>query len=628
MFIVELVMQGVRGFRELARLRFQPRFNFVLAGNEKGKTTSIDVIKRLLFPDAGRELIGPLVSFYTPDASRAALVAAADDGAYYRIIQDFSKTGVNLSKYDAASKQFVLLRREWEDTAQFMSGLTAGMTEEEFSRLFIFRHDGIEAGRSGQASAPFVSIPKAVPVSKEASAPQKARLAELREQLRKAEETADVEYRLESAKIKLSEIAKRLESIEENENRFAHLRAEVEALKGCETLPDNLAELLDAHEQVQSEKMMKCDDLRRDIDGLNAQLAGMPKADLMKDPLFIIGVILGAISVIAGLFILTGEYADYFPIGVLVAIALASAGWYRSSKKNAQRRMVAKNIEELEAELAEVEKGFGEGGAGIMAYMQATGSTTTAELREKADNYHHFRSLLREADEDMRRLLAGETVEELRAEYARQQQEIIELERAASAVAEYAVDTYSIRQEIERLESETGESPWGDPLGGPGHDFGSLTAPMTHAQEGVFLAELEIASRIAGIEMETLIAAVVAAAQRNFAGITGGRYPRLEAGHDGDPAVYDTDDRRIPFSDLSHGTRLLLYFCLRAGLVEALAGKLRLPFLLDDPFAGLDPARQAAACQVLRQLSTKTQVILFAANPALRAGGDALIELK
>jgi uncharacterized protein YhaN len=62
--------------------------------------------------------------------------------------------------------------------------------------------------------------------------------------------------------------------------------------------------------------------------------------------------------------------------------------------------------------------------------------------------------------------------------------------------------------------------------------------------------------------------------------------------------------------------------------VEAVAGKRRLPCILDDPFTGMDPARQQAACQVLRALGAKTQVILFTSNPALRTPNDPAADLK
>jgi uncharacterized protein YhaN len=92
--------------------------------------------------------------------------------------------------------------------------------------------------------------------------------------------------------------------------------------------------------------------------------------------------------------------------------------------------------------------------------------------------------------------------------------------------------------------------------------------------------------------------------------------------------VRGRDDSVVNEPELSHGAKALVYFCFRTGLIEALAGKLQLPFILDDALAAFDPARQQAACQVLRALGKKTQVVLFAANPALRIAGEPAAELK
>jgi hypothetical protein len=141
MFLVELVLQGVRGIRSLVRLRFQSGFNFVAAGNEAGKTTAVDTMQRLLYPSNQDRLLALLVSKQAPDASRAALVMHADDTGYYRIIQDFSKRAVNLSKYNTASKDFILMHKDWDSAVEFMTGVTAGLPEEDFARVFIFRRD-------------------------------------------------------------------------------------------------------------------------------------------------------------------------------------------------------------------------------------------------------------------------------------------------------------------------------------------------------------------------------------------------------------------------------------------------------------------------------------------------------
>jgi uncharacterized protein YhaN len=128
--------------------------------------------------------------------------------------------------------------------------------------------------------------------------------------------------------------------------------------------------------------------------------------------------------------------------------------------------------------------------------------------------------------------------------------------------------------------------------------------------------------------METLIPAVESAAQRNLSAASNGRYVRIELGHGGSPVVHGKDDSIVAVSELSHGTKALIYFCVRAGIVEALAGKRRLPFIIDDALAGFDPGRQQAACQILRALGTKTQVLLFTSNPALKATGDVAMEFK
>jgi uncharacterized protein YhaN len=210
-----------------------------------------------------------------------------------------------------------------------------------------------------------------------------------------------------------------------------------------------------------------------------------------------------------------------------------------------------------------------------------------------------------------------------------QRQQALELEKAARAVAQYNIDTYSIKQDIDRIEAESAT--------GAAWDFGSgvqdlpvefANPPASGGQAG-FHTELGIASRIGGIEMETLVPAVEAAAKRNLSSITNGRYVRIDVGHNGGPPmVHAADDSVVNCAELSHGTRDLIYFCLRTGLAEALAGKRRLPFILDEPFASFDPVRQKAACQILRSLGIKTQVILFSSNAELKAAGDVVAELK
>ena len=633
MFLVELVMQGVRGIRELARLRFQGGFNFVAAGNESGKTSSVDSILRLLFPHSQSEFMEPLLSRDTPDASRAALVVFSDDKTYYRVIQDFSKRAVNLSKYNSATKEFGLVHKDWDSTAQFMAGLTAGMTEDEFGKLFILRREHY-AAQLGTSVAQSSAVPRPASARKPAppaggkAAASEAKLAQLRETLRKAEEAADADYRAQSAKLRLDEIKKKLDGLEELDRRASEIEASLNELKGCNTLPENLDVLIDEHERRQGQKMVDSEEITKEIEGLKMQIAEMPSVNLLTDKLFILGAVFGGLSVVAGLFILTTEQAHFFPLGVLGALLLIAVAWYNGQRKNAQRKQLMMEEDTLRAELGELERNFEQGGATIMACMKATGATTTRELKDRADNYRYFLSLRQDIEEQRKHALGGMAIEDLQAEFSKQQQEFNDSEKAARAVAQFAVDTYSIRQDIERIESEMSA---GAPIdfGGEGQElFAGFAPPASAGDQGGILAELGIASRIAGIETEMLIPAVEAAAQRNLSAVTTGKYITIEIGQGGDPVVHLKDGSKLNVSDLSHGTRNLVYFCLRTGLIQAVAGKCRVPFILDDPLAGFDPARQQAACQILRALGAKTQVILFTSNPALRSANDAVAELK
>ncbi len=644
MFLVELVMQGVRRFKDLSRLRFQNGFNLIAAGNETGKTTAVDSILRLLYPNGDPAAFQCLVSRHSPDASRGALVVSATDGSYYRVIEDFSKRGVNLSRYNAASKEFVLLHKDWDGAAQFLAGLT-DFSEDAFGSIFLFRREHFRRG-AAVASPPQFPLPGApvetprVPPARQASPSRRSpegetRIAELRRSLSRAEEAADADYRAQSSRAKLQEIDRKIGTLRDLEQRMTDIDEAIAGFKGCDNLPDDLPRLIEDQERAQAQAKTNIEQINQDIAGIKAQEAAVPTPNIVQDPLFIGGAVVGAGSVLAALFFLTTEQAAFFPIGVLLALGLIAGAWYKSSRKGAERKVLQSELRGLETQRKDAERSLEKSALPLAAHLKTTGASSIAALKEMAENYRYQLSLRNDVAEQLERMRSSSSVEALQEEYANQQRETAETEEAAKAVAQYNIDTYSIRQEIERIEQEMGS---GGTNAGPSWDFGGEAATampaMPFAPEaassapGGFFGELELASRVGGIELDILIPAVVSACQRNLATVTAGAYTRVDLSPGSDPVVYSKDNVRMEAADLSHSTADALYFCLRAGLAEALAGKHRLPFILDDPFASFDPARQKAACQVLRTLGAKTQVVLFTSNAALRVQGDPAGELK
>jgi DNA repair exonuclease SbcCD ATPase subunit len=347
MFLVELVLQGVRGFKESARLRFKGGFNFVAAGNESGKTTAIDSLQRLLFPSNQAALLDELVSRSTPDVSRAALVTCSNEGSYYRMIQDFSKRGVNLSQYNPTNKDFSLLHKDWNSAAQFMVGMTDGIPEEDFARIFILRREHYAARPkvTTSAAAPRAAPSTPVPSAEGKSSGDQERLAELRETLRKAEEAADAEYKFESAKLERDEIAKKIASLDEIETKKIDMQSTFESLKGFEEMPENLGELIDEHALRQGKKLADVDDINGQLEGLKVQIAEVPTENLVTDKLFIVGVVVGAVSILAGMFMLTDNLRYLYFVGVLLSIILMVGAWYKGSRKTVRRKHMLKEEE-------------------------------------------------------------------------------------------------------------------------------------------------------------------------------------------------------------------------------------------------------------------------------------------
>jgi hypothetical protein len=631
MFLVELVMQGVRGIRQLARLRFQNGFNIIIAGNESGKTTAVDTLQRLLFPSgqAGNSLT--LVSKYTPDTSRSALVICSDDGLYYRLIQDFSKCAVNLSKYNPTAKEFNLLHKDWDSTMNFMKKLTTDLSEKDYEKVFMLRrehfHERLFRGTLAPSEKNRPSLSEPVPARVPRDAASETRLAELRETLRKAEEAADADYKYQSAKLARDEINKKLVAVDEIEKKIAGTESSLAELKACENLPGNLSEVLEDHERQQGQKHADAENLRNELEGLSIRLSSIPMSSFATDKVFLLGAVVGIVSLVVGLYVLTDAHAYLFQSGVIISLVLIATAWYNSSRRSAEFRAVKKEFDTVQSELAELERDAVHGGADVTAYMSSVGVATTAELKEKAENYRHLQSMLQEQIQTRQRVLSGETADSLRQQYQKQVEDVQRLEKETQDLTQYAVDTYSIRQDIERLESDVSYS--GTAGAGVSEDINFPTEFQTApSRSWDALTELVAASRISGIAMDALFATVEAVAQRNLSAASSGRYVRFKLDNEGLIVVYAKDDTAFKFDDLSHGTKALVYFCFRAGLAEVVAGSRRVSFVVDDALTGFDPARQQAACQILRNLGAKTQVLFFTSNASLRGTNDVVAELN
>jgi hypothetical protein len=86
------------------------------------------------------------------------------------------------------------------------------------------------------------------------------------------------------------------------------------------------------------------------------------------------------------------------------------------------------------------------------------------------------------------------------------------------------------------------------------------------------------------------------------------------------------DGRSGAYMTLPPPLRDLVFVALRLALIERVAGYKRLPILIDDAFATLDPPKRALIAKMLKGIGTQTQVIHRVAEAPPAGTADLVLQ--
>lgn len=136
MRIHNLVIQGVRRFRENQRLAFEPGFNLIFGSNESGKSTLVLCMLELLYPDRFREEVQEMASWGEVPNSRAGLTVGEGE-AVFRILRDFKTNRISLSRLNRASNKYDPLSEQATEIASLLAENFHLPPFESFRNLFV-----------------------------------------------------------------------------------------------------------------------------------------------------------------------------------------------------------------------------------------------------------------------------------------------------------------------------------------------------------------------------------------------------------------------------------------------------------------------------------------------------------
>ena len=103
---------------------------------------------------------------------------------------------------------------------------------------------------------------------------------------------------------------------------------------------------------------------------------------------------------------------------------------------------------------------------------------------------------------------------------------------------------------------------------------------------------------------------VIEDASRYFNRLTQGRYQEIRI-QNMKVVVKNKDEKWLFASELSRGTLDQLLVSIRLAFIENLSSKIALPILIDDGFVNFDSERKQIMLQLIKELSSKLQVIYF-----------------
>ncbi|MFL5367388.1 MAG: ATP-binding protein [Myxococcales bacterium] len=555
MQLTELLFQRVKELGAKGQIAFRPGYVAVVS-----KASAIrPAILAALFPgteDTERLALDPI----TPP--RVALGFVQSDKRPYRLIRAIGGSR-ELHKYDAAARKFALVTAEEQEIDSFLR-LQCGLPEARSYAFFVL--DSAE-------------LP-----SQRVQSPGAAEVRRLEQELRMTREYEEAQDRLFRVQSRLEELSGSARALTEAEQAVASAEAELarSPWRAAE-VADLAARAARADEDV-ARRDARLHELAQEREQA-AQTRLAPPEPFWLSPWFNGGLFVGiAIDVVAALL----GHPVLALLG-LVPFAAALVAVLRFIQVDEERKEMKRHILELKQEEEDVRRRFTEQQAPVVAAMRAANVKGPAEL--------------------------SALLEQRKEAAARHDAAVARLEQARgdSAAGAAAAEIATLQEERARLEQRISAQGFARTVADIEADLhravGRATAEKTGTDsvhtKGVLLA----AAELLGKAPPQLFSETAPRLAQFLAALTDRRIAEGKLDPGGEVLFSAPAGRTAALDDLPGPLRDLAYSALRLCLLEKVAAGKRLPVIVDDSFAPLDPRKKATAAKMLKAIAAHSQVI-------------------
>jgi len=355
MRFTELVFQGVRRFGQTHRFALGDGLTVFVGGAGAGKTSFVDVIVHLLFPDTS-EPATTAFQAQGSDVCRVALTLDDGRGQIYRLVKDLLRGSLALTRFDAGSQQFAPVSSSPAEILQYLSSTLHLPQRDLFEGLYVLRAGDLPSSAPTPAGGPPGALAGGVgPPGLQTGAggfpgyqgdtgggggvqfpgyqgggfddggevlpddPQELRsqIEVLERDLSAARMVDDLQFKLDGLQSEMFELEDKSKGVRQAQQRLEELRQKQEQFSDLADLPGDFEERVKSYKQDGERHARDLARLDEERERWENQAEGSLPAPLLRNRNFQLGLAGGLVALLAGT-------AGFFTLESLRWIALLS----------------------------------------------------------------------------------------------------------------------------------------------------------------------------------------------------------------------------------------------------------------------------------------------------------------
>ncbi len=658
MRVLELVVQGVKGWPAQARIALQPG-HCVLRAPATAQLRP--VLEALLFYDGRPNPDDAKLEAPGAPAVRAGLTFLGKDGFTYRLVRDL-RGGCALHRLDQAAGKFVPFTQDALEIGQYLRTQVGMPPRALFTELFTLGVEKLptlrdfeaeaeaqnpkplskfglagadkgKGGHGGHGSNPHGPRPAEVkfrgfqgieglpePGDGGGLSPEQAqqRLELCKTELENARKVEKLQFQLDGLTAKLFALEEKVKVLAQAEGELAGARKQVGQFQALAGLPEDLGARIQAYESAAQRRTDALAKLDAEREVLEERAANANPVPITGDPKFWGGVGGGVALLLAAVFtewkLLALLDVPAFGVATFFAIRYVSELQSRdglSRKRDLLDERQKKVDEQYQADTAE-----------IAALMKKLDVERVSELAERVAGRDAVVSKVAALEQKAASLRADPEVGGAVAEQAQLKGEASKLEGEIGSISGggFMRAAADVEAEIKRLEAQLAG-------GGAAKPAAVADAPRAAAGPDPSQKLVEKAADLFQLELPELCQAIAPRVGQYLVALADRRYQAVEFAPGGG-LVCQAAGRRVSFPELPGRDRDLVWLAVQLTVLERYSARAKLPIVFDDPFSFLDGPHQELAGKMVKYLGSLTQVLHRTTLAPLAGAADAVVEVS